>query len=128
MQIDGFGGTYEPRNVVANEPSVQVAPGGAVDASYYCIANFVKTRISWRFAPPPNPEYKCMWDTTFTVENLTGKALRNYLQFFACYHQSGTNYYWDSSNQIMPCAKGGFNACPADCLGCFRLSGLIGCS
>jgi hypothetical protein len=110
---DGFEGAYETRNVVVNEPSVGVARDkSAVHASCYYIANFVKTNISWRFANPLYPEYSCMWDTTFTIENLTGKVLKNYLQFFACYHQAGTNYYWDSSNKIKPCANGGFNACP----------------
>jgi hypothetical protein len=110
---EGFEGTYEPRNVVVNAPRVEVtADKSAVEVSYYYIANFVKTTITSRFADPPFAEYKCMWDTTITVDNLTGKVLKNYLQFFACYHQAGTNYYWDSSNEIKPCPGGGFNASP----------------
>jgi hypothetical protein len=110
---DGFEGTYEPRNVVANTPLVDIASDKlAIEASYYYVANFVKTAISWRFAAPPLPEYKCMWDTTLTIQNLTGKTLKNYIQFFACYHQASTNYYWDSTNEIKACPSGGFNATP----------------
>lgn len=108
---DGFEGTYEPRNVVVNAPQVEVTPDrSAVQACCYYVANFVKTTIAWRFSNPPLPEYKCMWDTTYSIQNLTGKRLGNYVQFFASYHHPGTNYYWDSSNEIKPCSRGAFNA------------------
>jgi hypothetical protein len=51
-----------------------------------------------------------MWDTHITVENLTNRTLRNYIHFFACYHEPAMNFYWGTDGAITPCASGGFNA------------------
>ncbi len=106
---DGFEGSFEPRNVVANEPKVEAA-GNLIRASYYYIANHVKTTFHWEFAPPARQRYRANWTTTIEVENRTGRTLSTYLQFFACYHKAAENYYWDSSGKIVPCADGGFTA------------------
>src|ERR1700738_518025 len=44
---DGFEGSFEPRNVVANEPKVEAAGPDMIRASYYYIANHVKTTFRW---------------------------------------------------------------------------------
>lgn len=108
---EGFEGTYEPRNVVVNAPEIETDESGSlVRASYYFVANHVKTGVAWEFLDPKLSPYKFAWNTAITVENLTHETLKSYFQFFACYHQRGTNYYWDSSNEIKPCSNGGFNA------------------
>jgi hypothetical protein len=107
---EGFEGSFEPRNTVVNEPKIEQVGESRVRASYYYIANHVRTSIGWEFSPPSSARYKANWTTTIRVENLTGKKLSSYLQFFACYHPRATNYYWDSSNEIKPCSTASFNA------------------
>jgi len=107
---EGFEGSFEPRNVVANEPKVESTGGAMIRASYYYIANHVKTTFHWEFTPPAEPRYRANWTTTIEVENRTKRELPGYLQFFACYHKVAENHYWDSSSKILPCADGGFTA------------------
>jgi hypothetical protein len=105
---EGFEGSFEPRNVVVNAPRVEQVGDALIRASYYYIANHVKTTMTWEFTPPARPSYRANWTTAIEVENRTNGILRNYIQFFACYHKAATNYYWDASNRILPCADGGF--------------------
>ena len=107
---DGFEGSFEPRNVVANEPKVEADGPAMIRASYYYIANHVKTTFRWEFTPPAQPSYRANWTTTIEVENRTPRTLAGYMQFFACYHKAAENYYWDSSGKILPCPDGGFTA------------------
>ena len=107
---DGFEGSFEPRNVVVNEPKVEQVRDSVIRASYYYIANHVKTTITWEFTPPSRANCRANWTTIIEVENRTTQVLRNYIQFFACYHKAATNYYWDASNRIQPCTDGGFTA------------------
>lgn len=107
---DGFDGAFEPRNVVVNEPRIEQQGDALVRASYYYIANHVKTTITWEFSPPAKANCRANWTTTIQVENRRTDVLRNYVQFFACYHKAATNYYWDASNRILPCTDGGFTA------------------
>ena len=58
---NGFEGSFEPRNVVVYNPVVQVSDNGkSITASYYYIANFVKTSVRMKFYPPPTKRYKMM--------------------------------------------------------------------
>jgi len=103
---EGFEGGFEPRNVVVNAPTVELTNSKtAVKASFYYIANYVKTTVQWLFKDSSG---KPVWDTAITVENLTGRTLRNYLHFFACYHPSAPNYFWSSTGEIAPCAPRAF--------------------
>src|SRR4051812_34608630 len=61
---DGFEGSFEPRNVVANEPKVEALGDNLIRASYYYIANHVKTTFHWEFSPPARPRYRANWTTT----------------------------------------------------------------
>lgn len=105
---EGHEGSFEPRNVVTNDPRVEQAGSAMVRASYYFIADHVMTAMSWEFTAPANPAHLANWTTIIEVKNLRAETLRNYLQFFACYHKAATNYYWDASNRILPCPDGGF--------------------
>ncbi len=92
-----------------NEPEVEKSGAALARASYYYIAKHVKTTVSWEFSSPSSPRHKANWTTTIRVENQTATIHWNYLQFFAWYHKQATNYYWDSSNEIKPCATASFN-------------------
>ena len=110
---DAFEGTFEPRNVVVNAPTVEfVGNDQTVRASYYYIANYVKTTLAWVFRETDFVAGKPVWETVITIENLTGQILKNYLHFFACYHPAHTNYFWNSTGEIAPCGAGGFIAIP----------------
>jgi hypothetical protein len=106
---DGHEGSFEPRNVVVNDPRIEQS-GDAVHASYYFIADHVQTTIRWEFKAPVNPACRANWTTTIEVTNRRQETLRNYVQFLACYHKAATNYYWDVSNKIRSCPAGGFTA------------------
>lgn len=107
----GFDGSFEPRNAVVNAPTIALAEDRAcVEASYYYIANHVRTTVTWRFREDAAHGCRPMWDTTITVENSTGRALRNYLALFACYHPADRNYYWDATAGIQPCGQEAFRA------------------
>lgn len=108
---NGFDGSFEPRNTAVNTPGVSLAEDGScVEASYYYIANYVRTTVTWRFREHIAPTCRLTWDTTVTVENSTGQTLENYLALFACYHPADRNYYWDSTEGIQPCGQEGFRA------------------
>ncbi len=108
---DAFEGVFEPRNVVVNAPTVEfVGNSDTVQASYYYIANYVKTTVAWIFREAAFVAGKPTWDTVITIENLTGQTLHNYLHFFACYHPANPNYFWNSAGAIAPCSAGGFIA------------------
>lgn len=100
----GFSGGFEPRNTIVNDPGVFMEGDYAV-ASFYYIANFVKTSVRWVFSEPSEHGCLAFWDTFFTIENLSRNTLENYMTFFASYHQSGKNYYWSLENGILECAE-----------------------
>jgi len=105
----GFDGSFEPRTTVVNAPTAALAADGAsVEASYYYLANHVKTTVAWRFREDAAHGCLPMWDTTITVENLTGQTLQNYHALFACYHPPDRNYYWDATAGIQPCGQEAF--------------------
>ena len=107
----GFDGSFEPRNTVVNAPTISLAEDGTcVEASYYYIANHVRTTVTWLFREDAAHDGRPMWDTTITVENLTGQTLQNYHALFACYHPHDRNYYWDSTAGIQPCGQEAFRA------------------
>ena len=60
----GFEGSFEPRNVVVNFPTVTVSPDRtSVHVSYYFITNHVKTTVTWKFCDPALSNHKAIWDT-----------------------------------------------------------------
>ncbi len=107
----GFNGAFRPRNTAVNAIQVESsADDSQVRVSCYYISDYVKTTISWLFR---EPEEDCAiaWDTFFSVENLSDQPMKQYMTFFACYHQPGTNYYWDRHDQIAECTDS-FNGSP----------------
>jgi len=108
---DGFQGSFETRNVVVNEPRLAIGCDGRCAAvSLYYVANHVRTAMLWEMRDGAPPGGRLAWDTTITVQNLTGATLKNYGQFFACYHLRNTNYYWDASGEIAQCPPDCFTA------------------
>jgi hypothetical protein len=102
---EGYSGGFEPRNTIVND--IQIHPGAderTVTISYYYIANFVKVTQSWRFAEPQDDSF-ITWDTTIQIQNLHKQSLKQYMAFFASYHQPGLNYYWDREGQLTECAE-----------------------
>ncbi|MFA6566971.1 MAG: hypothetical protein WCS96_02050 [Victivallales bacterium] len=99
----GFSGGFEPRNTIINDPQIFMDGTHAVVSCYY-IANFVKTSVKWVFSEPSEHGCLSVWDTFFTIENLSRKTLEDYMVFFASYHQHGKNYYWNSKNEIVECS------------------------
>lgn len=57
---------------------------------------------SWVFEEPGDGSL-VSWDTLYRFENLNSFTLKNYMAFFACYHQPGKNYYWDSKDELSEC-------------------------
>ncbi|MFC2087711.1 hypothetical protein ACFLSA_06090, partial [Bacteroidota bacterium] len=102
----GFNGGFRPRNTVVND--IKIAPsddGASIRISFYYIVDFVKTTISWLFTEPGD-DCAASWDTFFSFENVGTEPMIKYMQFFACYHQSGKNYYWDRHDKITECTDG----------------------
>ena len=99
----GFSGGFEPRNTIINDPQVFMNGDCAVASCYY-IANFVKTSIKWVFRDPREHGCLALWDTFFTIENVSRDTLEDYMTFFASYHQPGKNYFWSVNNEITECA------------------------
>jgi len=108
---EGFDGAFEPRNVVVNKPQVGYANTDStqVKSSYYYISNYVKTTQEWVFKTPNKPAL-ATWDVHITTQNLSRQTLKNYLNFFACYHPADTNFYWGADNRIKACSQGSFEA------------------
>lgn len=101
---DNFNGGFLPRNTIVNDIRVnQSKDDSLVNISFFYIVNFVKITESWFFQETEYDNF-AMWDTIFTFENLNSFTLKNYMSFFACYHQSGKNYYWDKQDKISECA------------------------
>ena len=64
---EGFEGTYEPRNVVVNAPEIKSDESGSlVRASYYFVANHVRTGVTWEFPDPKLSPYKLAWNTAIS--------------------------------------------------------------
>lgn len=101
---NGYSGGFEPRNTIINDIKVnQTTDERSVSISFYYIANFVKVTESWFFEEPGDDGF-ISWDTLYKFENLNKFTLKKYMAFFACYHQTGRNYYWDNKDELSECA------------------------
>ncbi|MFC1712856.1 hypothetical protein ACFL6S_04255 [Candidatus Poribacteria bacterium] len=99
----GFNGGFRPRNTVVNDIRIsQFDEDSSISVSFYYIADAVKTTLSWLFSEPSD-DGSVSWDTFFSFENLSSVSLQKYMTFFACYHDPGKNYYWNSNNEIAEC-------------------------
>ena len=99
----GFNGAFRPRNAIVNEIQMKQEKS-AIALSFYYIVDFIRTTVSWTFHNRSSRDFIC-WDTTFTFENLNKFALEEYMALFACYHEPGTNYFWDANDRISECAE-----------------------
>jgi len=104
----GFNGGFHPRNTVVND--IKINPSAdelSVRVSFYYIADYVKTTMSWLFTEPDD-DCAMRWDTFFSFENLRDLPLEKYMALFACYHQPGRNFYWGKRDELVECTDSFF--------------------